>query len=210
MIDRATTKIPVSDFALPPHAPAPVGKAIAQFERVTAEWRAARGAIAEATAEAEQARAVAKQAAIDSAVSRKKPARPGVGEIEAEYAAKLAALGETEETLRLALDQVGNELATTVASHRDEWLARMIEVRTESAQTYAEKLGETRAALSELAAARGAVEYLSTFDHSRAQVGAQRQFSGGRLTVIARVPGVLQKEWDPAALLDAAAKVTDS
>jgi hypothetical protein len=197
MIDRATTKIPVSDFALPPHAPAPVGKAIAQFERVTAEWRAARGAIA-------------KQAAIDSAVSGKKPARPGVGEIEAEYAAKLAALGETEETLRLALDQVGNELATTVASHRDEWLARMIEVRAESAQTYAEKLGETRAALSELAAARGAVEYLSTFDHSRAQVGAQRQFSGGRLTVIARVPGVLQKEWDPAALLDAAAKVTDS
>jgi hypothetical protein len=210
MIDRSSTKIPVSDFALPPHAPAPVAKAIAQFERVAAEWRAARGAIAEATAQGEQAKAKAKQAAIDSAVSGKKPEGPGVPEVQAEYAARLAAMEEQEETLRAALDQVGNELATAVASHRDEWLARMIEVRAESAQTYAEKLGETRAALSELTAAGGAVEYLSSFDHSRAHVGSQRQFSGGRLTVIARVPGVLQNEWDPVVLLEAAAKVTAS
>jgi hypothetical protein len=84
VIDRASTKFPVADFALPPHAPAPVAKAIAQFERVAAEWRATRGAIAEATAEAEQAKAKAKQAAIDSAVSGKKPAGPGVAEVQAE------------------------------------------------------------------------------------------------------------------------------
>jgi vancomycin resistance protein YoaR len=208
MIDRTYTRIPVADFALPPHPPAPAKKAIDNFKRVSSEWKAIRGAIAQTTAEAEAARDAAKKAAVDAATSGKKSAGPGVAEVQAEYDAKLAALEDQEAALREALDQVGNELAVQVATCRGEWLANTEKYEGDAAQKYAQAISEARAALKALTDARGAVEYLSTFNHNLARVGSQRQFVGGKITVEYHVPGVIQNSWDPAVLLEGAAQVT--
>jgi hypothetical protein len=125
------------------------------------------------------------------------------------FAARLAALEEQEETLRAALDSVGNALAVAVATDREEYLANTREAEGDAVEKYAAAITKAQQALSAIANARAALGYLESFDHTRAQHGGQQQFVGGRLTVVYRVPGVLINEWDAATLLEGAAKVTE-
>ncbi len=106
------------------------------------------------------------------------------------------------------MDEAGNRLAEAITEHREEWLTRLAEGEVVAAATFNLAIAEAQAALADLRPARGAVGWLNRFDTGLAMGGQYAPFSGGRLRVRARI-GTARGDFDPTALLDAAAKVTE-
>jgi hypothetical protein len=208
VFNRAETRLPVAAFSLPPNPPkGELTEAIQAFERVAESWGALRGEIADTKEEAERAKIEAR-AATEAALAGKET-KVSVVAVEQEFAAKIAELEGKEEALRQAVDESGNAMALQIAEHKSAWIARLGEVEAEQAARFAKAISEALGALSELASARGAVEYLRDFNHTLAKIGQQRQFSGGRIEIEHRIPGTVQTHWDPAVLLKALNEVVD-
>ncbi len=174
----------VTSFSVPPFAPAPVAEAYARYNDAGDAYGAKLGEIHDLKSERERARANAKRAAIDAA--------KGVGgavvtvstaDIEREYAEKIQTATDELDVLDAAVHELGNEFAIAAATHRAEWLKALAAAETEAVARLAAALKEARSALVNLAPARGAVDWLTTFDHTQAIHGQQQQFPGGRIDV---------------------------
>jgi hypothetical protein len=204
LFDRTSTKSPIASFNVPPHPPPAAAAAIENFNRVADDWGRTRGEIADAKEAAQHAKAEAKAAVTEGAKSGK-PSRINVVAVEQEHAAKIAGLEAKAEAQAVAVDETGNEMAIAIAENRAAWLTTLEEVAAEAEARYEKALKDAQAALAELAPARGAVDWLESFNHTHARIGTQTQFAGGRLTIQHRLPGTVQGEWDPQLLLAAAA-----
>jgi hypothetical protein len=208
LFDRTSSKTPITAFTFPPHRPPAAAKEIEAFDNLGDEWGAVRGERADVEESRELAIREAKAEAVEAAKTGKAPTVSVVA-IEQEYDAQIAELKAREDALAVAIDEVGNTAAVAVAENRAAWLATLGEVAAEAEARYAKALADAEAALADLVPARGAIEWLTDFNHVHARIGTQTQFAGGKLWIEHRFPGTLQSEWDPKELLATAGKLLD-
>lgn len=198
---------PIAAFTIPPHPPEPVAVAYARFDRVANEWGATQGAIDDARAAAKAAKAAATRAVAD-AVKAGKPSTVDPAEVEREHAATLRALEEKLAALTIAVDETGNALCSTIGGNRQPWIEALDAVAQEAAIRYRQALQDARAALLDLAPARGAVDWITNFEPGPATIGRQAQWAGGRMycdtTSVRR-----ETDAQPLQLLDVLGRIAD-
>ena len=195
----------ITTFAIPPHAPPVVAEAKESFDAVAARWAGVKGELQDAKEALTAAKTADLQAIVDAAEEGKdvKDAQANQRKVEA----LIADLEVRLKGLDMAVHEAGDRLAQAIADHREQWLPRLADAATDAATRFDQAMGEAHAALNELRPARGAVEWLTSFDAGLAQAGQQPQFTGGRLRVKSR-GGLLKGEFDPTELLDLAARTT--
>jgi hypothetical protein len=203
MWDRSSTRRPIASFNLPPHPPEPVAEAYATFDRVASEWADLLGQIDDAGEQAKQAKADARDA-VTAAAFAGKANKTSIVAVEAEHRARVEELQEQADAVAVAVDQAGNELAQAIAANRAPWLDALAAAEQTAAERYAAAVLEAKAAVRDLAPARGAVGWLRDFDTGQAIVGRQQAFVGGRVDLdTTRVPRETRTPADRVlALLD--------
>jgi hypothetical protein len=184
-----------------------VAEALAAFDALGERWGQTKGDLDDARGAIKEAEAEDIKAGADVYAAGKTPR--DLSKREDAARAKVETLESQLAALSVAVDQAGDALAQAIAEHRDEWAETQAEVEEEAAFSFARKMEEAQAALSELRAARGGIEYLRNFDVKEAIVGRQPQFSGGKIIVEAEGFGPLRGEHRPEDLLTLAAKAAE-
>jgi hypothetical protein len=207
MKDAMTTKQPVAAFQIAPNAPRAVREAWQRFERVTDAWAETGGAIQDAEAEGRQVVAEATRIATQEGKAGKP--LPDLSAIQREQDERMATLRAQEEAQSQAVDELGNDLADEIHEHRSAYRRAQGQAEAKVHDTLQALLVQVRQALTELAQARAAVEWLDDFDAGEARVGRQQQFWGGRLGVDTMAL-VRQSDADPLVLVDTIAQVLDT
>jgi hypothetical protein len=182
MWDRSSSRRPIASFQLPPHPPDQVQAAYDEFDRVATEWGGILGEIDDARDEAKRAKTAAKEAVTEAAIAGKATKVSIVG-VEQDHLARVAELQAKADAVALAVDEHGNRLAAAIAAHRDPWLENLGAAEDTAAVRFTAAVAEARAALRDLAPARGAVHWLADFDPGEATVGRQAAFVGGRVSI---------------------------
>ena len=182
MWDRSSSRRPIASFTIPPHPPAPVAEAYAEYDRVANQWAALIGEISDAEEAGRKAKSDAKAAVTAAAVAGKQSKVSIVG-VEEEHLGRVAELRERAGAIALAVDEAGNSLVQAIARNQEPWLANLADAEADAAKRVAAALKATRQALADLTPARAAVGWLQAFDAAQARVGRQPQFAGGRLHV---------------------------
>lgn len=157
-------------------------EANAEFDRVADLFGAAVGERDDLEDAKRAAIAAAKSANVEAVHAGKKK-RADVAAIERDYAEKLTANAAEIETLTVAVDEVGNELARAIGAHRREWLSTLDGIESEAMDELAAALKAVRDALAKLGPARGAPAWLRGFNVDLAIGGRQQQWAGGRIDV---------------------------
>lgn len=204
---NATSTTPVSGFAIPPDAPAPVARAKEQFDDVAQRWTTCKAELYDAR----QAIGEAKEAdRRDAAAAYAKGTEPRSLNAKTRKAEdRVTALHGKLDALSLALDDAGNALAEEIDRHRDDWASTVAQTDDALATRYAETVAQAVKLATELAAVRGSVEWLAGFDVGHAVGGRQPQYAGGRLRIRHTGAGPLKGEHDPRDLLAVAARAAD-
>jgi hypothetical protein len=195
----------IGTYVIPPHAPPAVAEAKTEFDAIATRWADMKGELQDAEEALQVAKAADLQAIVDMAKQGKSVKDAQARQRQAE--ALITDLRFRLKGLDVAVDQAGDRLAEAIAKHRGERLPLLNAAETDAAARFDEAMAAARAALDELRPARGAVDWLHWFDPGLARSGRNAQFAGGRLRVQNR-GGVLKGEYDPAMLLDLAAKAT--
>lgn len=162
---QSIVKDPIAAFALPPHPPEAVAEAQARFNTLGEKWAKAKDDLREAKAAVRAAKAEDVRAAAETYAAGKTPrdstkredaARVRVRKLEAEL-----------ESLGLALDEAGNELARAVPASTEEWIAALEEIEQRETESFLEAIREAEAALERLRPARSGIAWLRAFDPNR-------------------------------------------
>ena len=197
----------VATYPIPPLAPAPVAEAKAEFDSIAARFADTKGELQDAKDALAEAKAADIRAVVNAAEKGEEVTDPQANARDVE--ARIADLEVQLHGLDIATDEAGNRLAQAIATHRDKWLQRLADAEAYAAARFDQAVAEAQAALTDLRPTRGAVSWLDMFDTGLAQGGQYPPFAGGRLRVKSRI-GTVRGEFDPTALLEAAAKVTEA
>jgi hypothetical protein len=181
-VKNPSSTLPMAAFTVPPAPPALVAAAIAKFDLVADQWAATTGLIDDEKQAAVKAKADALHTAV-AAAKDGKDASADIERVEREHAATIASLQVKAAALAIATDEQGNEMAVAIAEHRHEWAESLAVVASEAEVKYVAAIRAAMDALSALGPARGAVSWLTEFDHLQAVVGREQQFGSTRVFV---------------------------
>src|SRR5579871_6193422 len=118
---------PVTEYRIPPLAPAPVAAANENFRRLAAEYADVQGRLSEAFALRESELGKVHAAAAQARIEGKRPPTKTTHTVEAEWDERLAVLRSELAAVADAVDQAGDTLLASIETHKEEWLAAFIE-----------------------------------------------------------------------------------
>jgi hypothetical protein len=173
-------RAPMTNFTIPPLAPAAVAEAYANYDRVCDQ-------LAELQGELSDARDAINVSAKD-AIQQDAAAIVAGGKVKSRVVSQdretaIAKLEQQIRTLELAAHIAGNELADAIAAAKDEWVPVLQHAKAEAAEGFRAAINVSQEAAKTLGDARRAAEWLADFDAARAKVGGASPFSGGTLRV---------------------------
>lgn len=206
---------PEDHFPIPPNAPEEVQTAYANFERVAAEWRAAKALVRELPGQAKTAIGHTHLASAKARVSGGAPPKKEPSGVATEYEHKLVQARSDLAVLATALHDVGNGLADAIEANKALWVAQLDIAEHNASLLLQAALREAREALADLGPARQGPRFLRDFDVHEAKRGEAGGFVATdnlRLDVphLQRERGVrLDSQTRPGTLLDLLELVAD-
>jgi hypothetical protein len=170
----------MTNFTIPPLAPAAVAEAYANYDRVCDQLAALQGELVDAR---DSINAAAKDAIAQDAAAIVDGGKVKGRVVRQDRETAIAKLEQQIRTLEEAAHLAGNQLADSVAAAKDEWVPVLQQAKAEAAEGFRAAIKVSQEAAKTLGDARRAAEWLADFDAARAKVAGASPFSGGTLRV---------------------------